>query len=392
MFVLVWAINCLSLYYMMKSFDSNKQKIICHWVLVCLLQLLLLIIIYFNQLPLLFLYLILYFIKFFVFKILSKNYRWRLMVTNISFISVISCHLIFIALTALYFHQDMSTIISASKFTICYYMLFLLFDIIVNVFISIKKNKINKLLSHVYHQQYLYFEYFLWFCCIFLLIQSVLSQQDHFPIYISIFLMCNDLLLLILIFCFIQNIYEINEQLYVEKEHELLEKESENRRKNMEDMRKYADFDILTNTHSRKYIMKYMQNLKQNKILFSIIFIDLDHLKSINDCYGHSAGDQYLRHFAETMQMFLREGDILARIGGDEFLIVMKATDKKHTQIRMDEINQKIQDNHLHERISFSYGIATFDIGMHDIDDLIKEADAAMYAHKFQKRKEEKKC
>lgn len=392
MIILIWAINCLSLYYMMKSFDSYKQKIIHHWILVCLLQLLLLVLIRSNQLSLLFLYMILYFTKFFVFKILNENYRWRFMVTNISFISVISCHLIFIAMIALCLQQDMSTVIYTSKFTIYCYMLFLLFDIIVNIFISIKKEKIDKLLSHVYHQQYLYFEYFLWFCCAFLLFQSGLSQQDHFPIYISIFLICNDLLLLILVFCFIQNIYEINEQSYVEKEHELLEKESENRRKNMDDMRKYADFDILTNTHSRKFVMKYMQELKQEKALFSIVFIDLDHLKSINDEYGHSAGDQYLRRFAETMQMFLKEEDILSRIGGDEFLIVMKFIDKKHAQIRMDEINQKIQDNHLHEKMSFSYGIATFDMEMQDIDDLIREADEAMYAHKFQQRKEEKKC
>lgn len=392
MIILIWAINCLSLYYMMKSFNSYKQKIINHWLLVCLLELLLIIIIRSNQLPLLFLYLILYFTKFFVFKILNDNYRWRLMVTNISFISVISCHLIFIAIIALCCRQDMSTIIYTPKFTIYCYMLFLLFDIIVNIFIRFKKNKIDKLLSHVYHQQYLYFEYFLWFSSAFLMIQSVLSQHDHFPIYISIFLICNDVLLLILVFCFIKNIYEINEQSYVEEEHELLEKESEKRRKNMEDMRRYADFDILTNTHSRKFIMKYMQDLKHDKVMFSIVFIDLDCLKSINDRYGHSAGDQYLRRFAETMEMVLREGDILARIGGDEFLIVMKFTDKKHAQIRMDEINQRIQDNHLHESISFSYGIATFELGMQDLDKLIQEADAAMYDYKFQHQKEEKKC
>lgn len=392
MIFLLWLLNCASLYSMMHSLSRSKKDIKWQWTLVCILQFLLLILTQWNQLLLVLFYLALFLSKLVIFQILDENHHWRMIVTNISFISMISCHLIAIALIALTFQVDMSTIIHTPQFTISCYMLFLLFDSIVNIFITKKSEQITKVFFHTVHHQYRNFEYFLWICDIFLIIQSMLCQQDHFPIYISIFLTCNDILLLTLVFCFIRNIYEINEQAYVEELNQMLQHESNMRRKNMENMKTYADYDILTNAHSRKYTMQYLQSMIAHQYPFSIAFIDLDKLKVINDVHGHSAGDQYLRSFAESMEVFLHDGDILGRIGGDEFIFVMKNLNKEEAEKRMAYIYDKIQTTTFTNSTYFSYGVAAYDAHKHDINTLIQAADDIMYQQKQTHRKEENAC
>lgn len=392
MIFLLWLLNCASLYYMMHSLSRSKNDIMRQWALVCILQFLLLILTQWNQLLLVLFYLALFLSKLVIFQILDENRHWRMIVTNISFISMISCHLIAIALIALTFQVDMSTIIHTSQFTVSCYMLFLLFDSIVNMFIARKSEQITKVFFHTVHHQYRNFEYFLWICDIFLIIQSMLCQQDHFPIYISIFLVCNNVLLMTLVFCFIRNIYEINEQAYVEDLHQMLQQESNIRRKNMENMKANADYDILTKAHSRKYTMQYLQSMISHQFPFSIAFIDLDKLKVINDVHGHSAGDQYLRSFAESMEVFLHEGDILGRIGGDEFIFVMKNLNKEDAEKRMAFIYDKIQTTTFTNSTYFSYGVVAYDKKKHTLDTLLQEADDIMYQQKQTHRKEESAC
>lgn len=389
MIFLLWTVNSASLYYMMHHLNRNHKHIHQQWLLVCILQFLLLLQLQQNQVHLFLFYLVLYVSKLLIFQILDDNHHWRLIVTNISFISMISCHLVAIALIALCCQCDMSTIIQTSQFTISCYMLYLFVDALINLLLVMKKDLLMKLFTHTVHQQYRNFECFLWFCDIFLMIQSILCQQDHFPVYISIFLICNDVLMMTLVFCFIHNIYEINDRSYVEKEHEQLQNESKQRRKNMEDMKQYADYDILTGAHSRKYTMQYLATLLQQKTPFSIAFIDLDQLKKINDVYGHSAGDQYLRSFAESMEVFLYDGDVLGRIGGDEFLFIMKQKTQDQAQQRMDFIYDSIQKSTQLNAIYFSYGVVANDGTQQDLDAMIQAADQLMYQQKKQHQKGE---
>ena len=392
MIFLLWAFNCVSLFYMMHHLNRDQKNILSQWLLVCILQLLLLLLLQRDPVYLILFYLALYVSKLMIFQILDDNRHWRLIVTNISFVSMVSCHLVAIALIALSCQCDMNTIIETPQFTISCYMLYLFVDALINLLLAIKKDSLIKLFTHTNHQQYRSFEYFLWFCDIFLMVQSILCQQDHFPIYISIFLICNDVLLMTLVFCFIHNIYEINEQAYVEEEHELLQNESKERRKHMEDMKQYGDHDILTGAHSRKYTMQYLQAFMQQDIPFSIAFIDLDQLKKINDIHGHSAGDQYLRSFAESMEVFLHDGDILGRIGGDEFLFIMKQKTQKEAQQWMDFIYDSIQKSTRQNVIYFSYGVAAYDGTQQDLEALIQAADTLMYQQKREHRKGEQRC
>lgn len=113
-----------------------------------------------------------------------------------------------------------------------------------------------------------------------------------------------------------------------------------------------------------------------------LVFFDLDHLKEINDKYGHSSGDQYLVQFARMLENALGENEILYRYAGDEF-IVLSNRSKIKMEVLMDELLKNnpivfmIGENP--RRISFSYGVVEFSEMPGDIYAMIREADHRMY-------------
>ena len=114
----------------------------------------------------------------------------------------------------------------------------------------------------------------------------------------------------------------------------------------------------------------------------TLIFIDLDYLKEINDKYGHNGGDQYLRQFARMLEGALGENEILYRYAGDEFIILSNRS-KIKVEVLMDELLKKnpvvfmLGDSV--RRISFSYGAVEFGEMPGDIYAMIREADHRMY-------------
>lgn len=123
---------------------------------------------------------------------------------------------------------------------------------------------------------------------------------------------------------------------------------------------------------------RFMKNHKKG----SLVFIDLDYLKLINDCYGHENGDRYLVCFAENMKCAMDRQDLLYRYAGDEFLI-LSALEPEQIQERLNEILEKspihFDINGESRNISFSYGIVAFEEKKGKIADLVKEADQRMY-------------
>ena len=114
----------------------------------------------------------------------------------------------------------------------------------------------------------------------------------------------------------------------------------------------------------------------------TLIFIDLDHLKEVNDKYGHNSGDQYLRQFARMLEGALGENEILYRYAGDEFILLSNRS-KIKVEVLMDELLKKnpvvfMLGDHV-RRISFSYGAVEFSEMPGDIYTMIREADHRMY-------------
>jgi two-component system cell cycle response regulator len=121
-----------------------------------------------------------------------------------------------------------------------------------------------------------------------------------------------------------------------------------------------------------------------------VFFIDLDELKAINDNYGHPEGDRALRTVATILRKTFRTSDVIARMGGDEFIVLaINASDASIDTItaRLQENVERYNHNGIQFRVSISYGVARFNPQEQaSLDEMIAQADRALYADKVSKR------
>lgn len=126
-----------------------------------------------------------------------------------------------------------------------------------------------------------------------------------------------------------------------------------------------------------------MEQTYREHSTFSILFIDLDHFKAINDQYGHLEGDRVLIEFASLTRDSLRNSDLFCRWGGEEFIIILDKADIDTAYTIAEKLRHKIREHDfgLNSAITLSIGISQYDPGS-TIADTIKAADTAMYAAK----------
>lgn len=152
--------------------------------------------------------------------------------------------------------------------------------------------------------------------------------------------------------------------------------------------------DALTGLYNRRgfYALAEQQIrfAERHQILLSIFFMDLDRLKEVNDQFGHAAGDEALIETADILRESFRVSDIIARVGGDEFIVLTLANaeapgDAIHHRL-MDILHQHNAQSGRRFSLSFSVGSLSFaPPGIPSVDQLIGEADRAMYAQKRNK-------
>lgn len=152
-----------------------------------------------------------------------------------------------------------------------------------------------------------------------------------------------------------------------------------------------AFFDVLTNLPNRRLLydrLRYsiIQAQHTEKIL-AICYLDIDDLKPVNDTMGHKAGDLLLREVANRFKSCVREGDIVSRIGGDEFIIALHDLKSlEECDIILNRIlkciNAPIILGNNFVEISVSIGVSFYSNNNKDIDSLISQADQAMYKAK----------
>nr|WP_246748525.1 EAL domain-containing protein [Rhizobium setariae] len=153
-------------------------------------------------------------------------------------------------------------------------------------------------------------------------------------------------------------------------------------------MESAALHDALTGLPNRRYLDRVMVELDTARLAddITILHIDLDRFKDINDTLGHAAGDRILRHSAKTLRENIRENDFLARIGGDEFVIVSRGVGLDQISAmasRLIDAISKPVDYEGHEcRVGASIGIACRSNEGEGIDELLVNADIALYEAK----------
>ncbi len=157
-------------------------------------------------------------------------------------------------------------------------------------------------------------------------------------------------------------------------------------------LRQMAILDALTGAPNRRAfdaeIMHAALRVRRDKTRLGLALLDLDHFKQVNDTYGHAAGDALLRHFAAVVRETLRETDFFARIGGEEFALVVTDAGFDSIHLAAERIRAEVEQRAMAlpdgaaVRITVSAGTAVAEPGDGDVEALYRAADAALYRAK----------
>ncbi|NRR32108.1 diguanylate cyclase [Oxalobacteraceae bacterium] len=164
----------------------------------------------------------------------------------------------------------------------------------------------------------------------------------------------------------------------------------------IEELKRSADTDYLTGILNRRAFTAAgnlrARSAREQNLSLTVIVFDIDHFKSVNDCYGHDAGDQVLIRVAELARRELREGEILARYGGEEFVVMPVYCDLAAARAVAERMRRAIEaeplplaDGHI-LRVTASFGIAVASGSDSALDSLFQAADLALYRAKAQGR------
>lgn len=177
-------------------------------------------------------------------------------------------------------------------------------------------------------------------------------------------------------------------------ENELLAAALADMRARVDELERLVDSDTLTPLPNRRRFLRELDRVVQHgrryKTPAFVMFVDLDGLKAINDAHGHLAGDAALIHVAEILATMLRTTDVVARIGGDEFGLLLEHLDEAAAHEKAARIVESIANSPLEiggRQVPLSVSIGVAEIRPEDGSDaVLARADAAMYAAKPQGR------
>jgi diguanylate cyclase (GGDEF)-like protein len=164
-----------------------------------------------------------------------------------------------------------------------------------------------------------------------------------------------------------------------------------------EGLLRFAFTDYLTGLRTRGYFEQQLElefkraERKQQK--FSLLMIDIDHFKAVNDTFGHHIGDQLLRDVTSILMKDMREVDTVARYGGEEFVIILPETTQTGALYVAERLRRAVErakffagSPHSVQHLTISIGVAVYDVDAQFKRDLIEFADAALYAAKHEGR------
>jgi len=183
-------------------------------------------------------------------------------------------------------------------------------------------------------------------------------------------------------------------QSVVESKMEELERRNQLLEAEVERLRVYRDYaytDPLTQIPNRRFyyerLLQEISRARRSQRALTLALIDLDFFKQINDAVGHQGGDEVLKFFAQFVRENLRHEDVICRIGGDEFAIILPETPADQARLALERIREKL------DQMDITVGrrsriVITFSCGLSSLkpeylpEDMIEEADHALYSAK----------
>ena len=152
-------------------------------------------------------------------------------------------------------------------------------------------------------------------------------------------------------------------------------------------LKNLSQIDTLSGLYNRRFMNKKIEEeiskYKRYKIPFSVLLIDVDFFKKINDTYGHDKGDFVIKRISNLLKQNIRDSDICARWGGEEFLILVPNNNLDGALILANNLKELIEKNNfeIKENVTISIGVSTFDENSSQ-EKLLKSADIALYKAK----------
>jgi len=161
-------------------------------------------------------------------------------------------------------------------------------------------------------------------------------------------------------------------------------------RKRIAHLERVADEDAMLPIANRRAFVRELNRIMSFSDRYgspgSVLYFDLNGMKAVNDQFGHPAGDAVLQHFAQLLLSSVRDSDVVGRLGGDEFGVILAQADQQQAQEKAAQLMHAIKENPCHWEgneiaLSCAVGIHQFN-GQQSADDALSEADASMYRAK----------
>lgn len=224
---------------------------------------------------------------------------------------------------------------------------------------------------------------------VYLLILSVSYGGQAYSTLGAVFLLCTGVLLFGAFYTSFQHAMRMSVLLEYKTRSHALERELEQSQEDLDAMQAAAFTDALTETRNRRYGMEALDRFLAAAEPGCICFVDIDRLKAVNDRYGHEEGDQYILRVVRTLSECMTGADTLARMGGDEFLLLFPERREAAARRLLECAQDRLSTAATRYRPSISYGVLELGAGERiSVGEALRRADADMYAFKLSHRED----
>lgn len=218
---------------------------------------------------------------------------------------------------------------------------------------------------------------------IYLLILSVAYNHQAYSSISGIFLLSTSLLLFGAFYTSFRHSVKMSVMMENESKTKRLEAQLKATKEDVEELQVYAFTDTLTAVHNRRFGLDELGRLLREQIPFCLCYLDIDHLKYVNDTFGHDEGDRYILDIVKVLTDSNVKGESLSRMGGDEFMLLLPEISRKDAVNRMQQAYEAVSRIPSVYHPSFSYGVAEVqaDTGWNP-SQVLRRADQEMYRFK----------